>query len=64
MFVLVSPAALSRSVMPVPVAKLMPSWQAPQASMLGTFIQLSPSLLLVVREIVLEPSWHEVQFRR
>ena len=36
-------------VTPWPVAKLMPSWQAPQASRLGTFIQLSPSLVLAVR---------------
>ena len=29
-------------VTPWPVAKLMPSWQAPQARRLGTFLQLSP----------------------
>ena len=59
----VRPAALSASVMPAPVAKLMPSWQAPQASVLGFAFQLSPSLVLVVREAVLEPSWHDVQLR-
>ena len=59
----VSPAALSASVMPWPVAKLMPSWQAPQASRFGSCFQLSPSLVLVVRGYVLEPSWHDVQLR-
>ena len=63
MFDCVRPAALSFSVMPVPVAKLMPSWQAPQASAVGFVFQLSPSLVLVVRETVLEPSWHDVQLR-
>ena len=63
MFVCVRPAALSFSVRPVAVAKSMPSWQAPQASAVGLVFQLSPSLVLVVRETVLEPSWHDVQLR-
>ena len=63
MFDCVRPAALSVSVRPVPVAKLMPSWQAPQASAAGLVFQSSPSLVLVVRGDVLEPSWHEVQLR-
>jgi hypothetical protein len=49
MFDWVRPAALSCSVMPAPVAKLMPSWHAPQASVLGLAFQLSPSLVLVER---------------
>src|SRR6185369_12129001 len=57
------PAALSLSVTPVPVLKLMPSWQEPHASMLGTFSQLSPSLVLVESLLVLEASWHDVQLR-
>ena len=63
MFDCVRPAALSFSVIPVAVAKLMPSWQPPQASALGLVFQLSPSLVLVVRVDVLEPSWHDVQLR-
>jgi len=63
MFETVRPAALSFSVTPVPAAKLMPSWHAPHASALGTLRQLSPSFVLVVREIVLDPSWHDVQLR-
>src|SRR6187402_2951353 len=38
----VRPAALSLSLIPVPVAKLMPSWQPPQARALGLVFQLSP----------------------
>src|SRR5689334_15469278 len=62
-FETVRPAGLSFKVTPVPAAKLMPSWHAPHASALGTLRQLSPSFVLVVREIVLEPSWHDVQLR-
>src|SRR4051794_6679104 len=43
MFDCVRPAALSFTVKPVPVAKLMPSWHAPQASTLGLVFQWSPS---------------------
>ena len=57
-----SPLAASAMVTPMPVAKLMPSWQAPQARRLGTFFQLSPCAVLAVE--VLEPSWHLVQLRR
>src|SRR6187431_1289175 len=63
MFDCVRPAALSFSVRPVAFAKSMPSWQAPQARAVGFVFQLSPSLVLVVREGVLEPSWHDVQLR-
>ena len=58
------PAALSASVMPVPVAKSMPSWQAPQATMLGLFIQLLPlAVTLATKGLVLAvPVWHLVQF--
>ncbi len=57
------PAALSASVMPVPVAKSMPSWQAPQATMLGLFIQLLPlAVTLAVRALASAvPLWHLVQ---
>src|SRR5512140_2770576 len=65
------PAATSASrlasVTPFPVAKSMPSWQAPQARRLGTFFQLSPSVVLLAltdpSDLVAEPSWHLVQLR-
>src|SRR5262245_4467377 len=47
-------SSASAMVTPVPVAKLMPSWQAPQARRLGTFFQLSPCAVLAVE--VAEPS--------
>src|SRR5512147_880023 len=40
--------AASFNVMPMPVSKLMPSWQAPQASRLGAVFQLSPCGVAVV----------------
>src|ERR1035438_4771442 len=60
--------AASASVMPVPVVKLMPSWQAPQASVVGLFFQLSPSAvtfwLPTARAVpaMAVPVWHVVQF--
>ena len=58
----VRPLAASAMVTPLPVAKLMPSWQPPQAMRFGTFIQLSPCAVFAVE--VAEPSWHLVQLRR
>src|SRR3982751_5542067 len=63
MFEVVRPAALSARVSPVPVLKSMPSWQAPHARAFGCVFQLSPSLVLVVRAELLEPSWQDVQLR-
>ena len=42
----VRPLAASAMVTPMPVAKLMPSWHAPQASAAGPFFQLSPCAVL------------------
>src|SRR6185369_2374095 len=60
-------ASLLASVIPLPVAKSMPSWQAPQAMRLGNFFQLSPSAVLLAltepSDFVAEPSWHLVQLR-
>src|SRR4029450_13337044 len=36
------PFMASRSVMPMPLSKLIPSWHAPHASRLGAIFQLSP----------------------
>src|ERR1019366_1275375 len=58
----VDPLNASATVTPIPVAKSMPSWHAPQASRLGTFFQLSPCAVCAVD--VADPSWHVVQFLR
>src|SRR5262252_5119960 len=60
--VLVRPFCASAMVTPMPVAKLMPSWQAPQANRLGLLFQLLPCAVCAVD--VDEPSWHLVQLRR
>ena len=61
MLVIVRPFAASASVTPVPVTKLIPSWQAPQASLLGTVFQLSPCG--VASGLPAVPVWQLVQLR-
>src|SRR5438045_5543082 len=60
-WLVVSPLAASAIVTHLPVSKLMPSWQPPQARRFGTFFQLSPCAVLAVE--VSDPSWHFVQLR-
>src|ERR1035437_1465904 len=55
------PVVAPDTVVPAPVAKLMPSWQAPHASMLGTFFQLSPLGVTTAVPAEAVPVWHLVQ---